>query len=341
MLLTFIRQHQCLFTFVCIIETDHYLIATDEAGYGPKLGPLVVVGSLWKVSTKTADPFAVLRQIKFVAGRKIAVGDSKKIFKPGVVGGLVSLRFVAWTALRCCGYNDPSLRRALESIAAKDIEAIASAPWLANFDDILNLVSDALVCDELASTWSQGYERLVDVRSRILTAKQFNAACNVAYNKSDLLSATTLGIVDELVGLLHARDQSTRQFIDVFCDRHGGRRFYAAVLQHTFADSLLTVESETATESVYRLTSEGRVMRVRFTVKGDSFAPVALSSMIAKFLRECAMRSLNEYFSAKIPSPSPLRPSAGYPVDADRFLAEIAEVIRREKIKISDLVRSR
>ena len=39
-----------------------YLIGTDEAGYGPNLGPLVVSATVWRVdSVKHTDLFSRLR----------------------------------------------------------------------------------------------------------------------------------------------------------------------------------------------------------------------------------------------------------------------------------------
>ncbi len=156
-------------------------------------------------------------------------------------------------------------------------------------------------------------------------------------NKADLLSQLTLGLVHSLVDS-HGREQPN---MTVYCDRHGGRRYYASVLQHVFPDARMQVMSETKRCSRYQLqTSESRI-DVAFTVKGDTFTPVALSSMHAKYLRERFMQSFNAYFAARHRGSRTLKPTAGYPVDADRFLVDIDSILRHEQIDAERLIRSR
>ena len=117
------------------------------------------------------------------------------------------------------------------------------------------------------------------------------------------------------------------------------------MIQHCFPDALVQVNREEKYESEYRLAgvagSNGTIgpTSIRFTVKGDSFTPVALSSMHAKYVREQLMKSLNQYFLER--ASAELRPTAGYPVDADRFLADIASILQKEGIDRERLVRSR
>ena len=60
---------------------------------------------------------------------------------------------------------------------------------------------------------------------------------------------------------------------------------------------------------------------------------MALAWMASKYLRELAMRALNEYWCRRVPG---LQPTAGYPHDARRFRTDIAETQRR--LKIADRV---
>lgn len=173
--------------------------------------------------------------------------------------------------------------------------------------------------------------------ARVITAQRFNAICRTGSNKADLLSESTLGLVRGLIDL-HGADDSS---ISVFCDRHGGRKFYGGVLQHLFPDARLHVAKEEKQQSEYRLTRANQQIDVCFTVKGDSFTPVALSSMHAKYLRERFMESFNEYFQVRHKADVGLTPTAGYPVDADRFLIDVASTLERESIPRQSLVRSR
>ncbi len=72
---------------------------------------------------------------------------------------------------------------------------------------------------------------------------------------------------------------------------------------------------------------------VRFAAGGEAFLPAALASMASKYLRELAMRALNDYWGGHVER---LRPTAGYPVDARRFKAQIAE--RQAQLGIADRV---
>jgi hypothetical protein len=244
-----------------------------------------------------------------------------------------------------CGCTEIHLRDCLATIASRDFQAIIDTPWLDELDDVWGVENDLEFSAAANKVWTTSPARLVAVRVRMIPPKQFNEACETGFNKSDLLSSSTLGLVADLVEVARKLTPKTSRNISVYCDRHGGRRFYGGVLQHTFADSALHVESETAQQSIYRLERESKQlserMQVRFTVKGDSFLPVSLSSMIAKFLRECSMRSFNAYFANRPKAPAGLRPTAGYPVDADRFLLDIEPIIASENIDQKSLIRSR
>ena len=169
----------------------------------------------------------------------------------------------------------------------------------------------------------------------MITAQSFNAACDKGYNKADLLSESTLGLVRSLL------ERHTEEQVAVFCDRHGGRRYYGGVLQHTFPDIPVQVTSEEKGMSRYCLSGAKRSIDVRFTVKGDSFTPVAMSSLHAKYLRERMMGSFNSFFQKLHDGKEPIVPTAGYPVDADRFLVDVEPILKREKIDREQLIRSR
>ena len=62
-------------------------------------------------------------------------------------------------------------------------------------------------------------------------------------------------------------------------------------------------------------------MEIAFQAKGESHMPTALASMASKYLRELAMHGFNDFWGRHVAG---LRPTAGYPVDALRFKAEIA-----------------
>jgi hypothetical protein len=64
-------------------------------------------------------------------------------------------------------------------------------------------------------------------------------------------------------------------------------------------------------------------VEVRFHTKAESHLPAALASMASKYLRELAMEALNGFWCRRVDG---LHRTAGYPLDAKRFKAEIAAV---------------
>jgi hypothetical protein len=87
-------------------------------------------------------------------------------------------------------------------------------------------------------------------------------------------------------------------------------------------------------------------IRWRFTIMGDRLPPVAMSTIVAKATRERLMGHFNAYFRALRAIESggrgpELRPTAGYAVDADRFLAETESLRRAHSIADERLIRSR
>ena len=374
-----------------------HLIAVDEAGYGPKLGPLVIAATQWRCrsgqpshacvpcdelprATEQLDLWAERLETEFDALKQpvdvndltIRVDDSKRVFqsrssKPshqGYYGPLETLHRIVSVAHYLAGRKEPRLSDRLASLIPKDYQAVIETPWLAALPDA-STVPDGLP-NRFASRrhtsvarqqWGHSPWQLKDVRARMITASNFNAFCgdqgdssavgalSKAGNKSDLLSESSLGLVADIIGEI----RSNRQIVaHVFCDRHGGRRYYAGVIQQAFPGSMVEVIEETSRRSVYHMQFGKLVARLHFTVKGDRFAPVALSSLHAKYLREVAMGAFNHFFQNQLAKLSSrqntemvFKPTAGYPVDAGRFLNLIRPVLDWLKIEEEAIVRCR
>ena len=357
-----------------------WLIAIDEAGYGPKLGPLVVAATLWRRddaaldaamqdrSIDAADPdaFIPIAGPVCVQSTAIRVDDSKQIFRSrasGKSGGsLAMLQRIVSVSHHACGRTEPDLACRIATLIPDDFARIADVPWLASLTDsrrIRSIVESAWTprseCDEAIAHWSRSPWQLIDVAARMIDAGCFNQFCGAASgaNKSDLLGETSIALAANLLRTLDDRQppvrSPTNEPVQIYFDRHGGRRYYAAPLQPHFGKTPVQVISESARQSVYETRWSGRTVRMHFSVKGDRFIPVALSSLHAKYLREVAMASLNDYFRERCQAvaskgdqcDSSFVPTAGYPTDADRFLNEIAAAIRAERISLGDLVRCR
>lgn len=315
------------------------LIATDEAGYGPKLGPLVVAATVWQVPHETRDEnrlaqwFHPLGQSHRCGPINVRVDDSKSVYQRSA--GLSGLHAVVSASHHWCNRFEPELSRLLPVLTPRDVSDIAGTPWLSSLSTERFVA--AAETEDLLGHWRKTGIQLIDVRCRVITARRFNDLCAKGSNKADLLSQATLTLAKDMVNL-HAPQHPV---ISVYCDRHGGRRYYGGVLQHTFPEQMLQVGHESKVQSLYQLHDHSKTLTIQFNVKGDSFTPVALASMHAKYLRERFMDSLNHFFAVRHRGNVALKPTAGYPVDADRYLRDIASILQRENIELGSLVRSR
>ena len=113
----------------------------------------------------------------------------------------------------------------------------------------------------------------------------------------------------------------------VLCDKHGGRNRYAAVLSALTPDGFVATQREGREQSVYRVgTAE-----FRFEVRAERHLPVAVASMVSKYVREVSMAAFNAYWQRHQPD---LRPTKGYPQDAARFRDEIAAT--QQRLQLAD-----
>lgn len=297
------------------------VVGTDEAGYGPNLGPLVVAATLWEMDGAPADAEAIL------ATAAAAVGDpwrdSKQVYRGG--SGWAALEHGALAALAITAGTAPIDWRSLVTAVGETawpgvpperdaLEALA-LPQAAPADEI------AAQAGAIAAGLAGHGVRLAGVRCRVMHPGEFNRLLDAGLNKSDILSRTTLGLA---AGMLPG---GPRGPVVIWCDRHGGRRRYAALVAGHFESATLRVLDETAARSCYELPAAG--CRIEFTVGGEGRMPVALASMAAKYVRELSMLAFNAHWGARIPG---LRETAGYPVDAARWRRDAEAAGRRSAI---------
>ena len=303
-----------------------YLIGTDEAGYGPNLGPLVISLSVWWVED---DPWRVdlaerLSEV-IVAGpppsrddRRVAIADSKQLYGGG--RGLDVLERGVLGALSVSGRRAGSWRELWSALGADEQLDREQLPWYRDFDLPLPSALGADLLEETAAELGDGLRRqnvrLETIRSVAVFPGRFNDLVAQHGNKATALSRVTLALIDEVLRPL------PEEPILICCDKHGGRKRYGPLLQQQFPEYLVEVLDERPRESVYRWGPQERRVQAHFKAGGESFLPAALASMTSKYLREMAMRALNHFWCAQVDG---LRPTAGYPLDAKRFKAEIAD----------------
>ncbi len=174
---------------------------------------------------------------------------------------------------------------------------------------------------------------LVDLRVRVMMPCEFNRTIARVANKATLLSHVTLGLLAELLRR-HEREHEPA-FIEA--DKHGGRDSYAGLLQQHWPDATVVTHHESRAQSRYNM-DNGAARTIHFSARGESSLATASASLAAKSIRELAMHGFNRFWRTHQPD---LRPTAGYSVDAGRFLEETAEL--RELLGVADelLIRCR
>jgi ribonuclease HII len=314
-----------------------YLIGTDEAGYGPNLGPLVITGTVWHVPDEVATG-DLYEWLDGVVSRKIsrksdasyiAIADSKALYKPG--GGLAALEYGVLSTLAAARINMANWCEAWQTLAPHSWPWMAAIPWYGTFDPEVPVDADPEQVRNLSERFRRRIGeigvRLVTVRSVAVFPEKFNELVDQLGSKGAVLSGLTIDLVKQLLAPLG--DEA----ILVQCDKHGGRNKYGRLLQNAFPDYLVEVRGEGRARSVYRWGPPNRRVETRFVAKGESFLPAALASMVSKYLRELAMMAFNEFWKERVPG---LKPTAGYPADARRFRADIAAC--QSQLQIADRV---
>lgn len=316
------------------------LIGVDEAGYGPNLGPLVVAATRWEAPEEllTGDRLQTAVESAIAAApvrddpQRVAIADSKLLYSPG--GGLGELERGVLAALRLLDKQADRWRGIWTAVAPDSTEELQKAPWRCDYDESLPIDAASASIENAARVMAAQLDasqlRLVDVKASVIFPAEFNRLIEQHGNKATALSVTSLCLVQSLLG-------ETNDRVLVHCDKHGGRKRYGPLLQSIFPDLLFMTKKETANESVYAAGANA-AMRFRFIAKGDHFLPAALASMFAKYLRELAMRAFNRFWILHAPG---TKPTAGYPLDAKRFKADIAEAQKKLNIDDADLWRSR
>jgi hypothetical protein len=315
-----------------------YLIGTDEAGYGPNLGPLVISATVWEAPDGVggADLFGRLGHViaespAAVSGNGgpcVAMADSKRLYSPDK--GLQHLERGLWAALGLLNHRPQTWRDVWRVLAPEAFDGpMPSAPWYAGYDEPAPLCcrSEEMepVVDAVRVGLAAAGVRLVAVQSRAIFEEEFNQLVEQHGSKGAALSHQTLALAARLIAPLPC------EAISVICDKHGGRNRYGPLLATHFPEWLIETYGEGRARSLYRFGPAERRVDVCFRTQAESCLPAALASMASKYLRELAMRALNNFWRGCVPD---LRPTAGYPEDARRFRAEVAEM--QAKLCIAD-----
>lgn len=379
-------------------------IGTDEAGYGPNLGPLVVTATSWTAPAdlNCADLWSHLSDVLTNApvrnDPRLFVADSKQVYSPS--NGLVDLETAVLSLL---GTIHPvpatTMKLGLQVVGKQFREQCLQDPTLQAMSTTLPV---AAFPDEIAefrqslkAVFQSTGIQLRQVRSRVVFPGEFNSLIHRAGSKGVVLSNSTLQLIHELCPsefrtarqsdeprhrqqslfsmaqddevptateragarqatvtkrasvqgpagqnaadggasyTLVSRQESLTdaemygdvpiESVHVYCDKHGGRNRYDALISEHFDDQFVFRCEEGAAISRYRL---GRT-EFCFRTRAEEFLPVAVASMVSKYLRETLMEDFNLFWRGHLPD---LKPTKGYPLDARRFRDAIQETADR------------
>jgi ribonuclease HII len=324
-------------------------IGLDEAGYGPTLGPLTIGLTAWKVPSAVPpedlyerlagivtaqaprNVLALASSRGRIAAPVLWIADSKVIYQPGRLKPLeevvlLCLALAQGTAVQNCRELCTALLHAEipPAAAAWDWEHALQLPLAAEAIDLC-------CAKRLREAISQREAELLAFRVRPLFPAEYNAALAThAGNKSLVLFHAGMEVVRDLL------QAYPDELVWIDADKQGGRDRYAALLQQVFCDDWIEVLQESHRESMYRWGKPAARRWLRIRVRGEQSLPVAAASLAAKYVREVSLHCLNKFWSAEVRD---LRPTAGYPLDAARFIQQIRKRQKRLKIHDAEFIR--
>jgi len=321
------------------------VVGIDEAGYGPLLGPLVVGATVWQVSHVGARPgegldfWHALRDAvcrKPVRGdSRLPVDDSKAVYdrKRGISTlERTVLAFAAAAGLRC-----ETVAGFLDALGSPVTAGASAPPWYQDLAQPLPLDPRRSGYQTAAARLARGMDsaglRCVALLAQVVTEADYNARVLRTRNKAAVLLEQVLRLIQRATAACGDQD------VCMHVDRLGGRQNYRALLLAAFPERHLHIEQSDETCSRYRLASQRSDWWIDFTVDADRrYLPVALASMVAKYVRELLMRQFNVFWRGLRPD---LEPTAGYYRDALRFLKDIRPVLPRSGLRPEQFVRQR
>ncbi len=318
----------------------------DEAGYGPMFGPFVVSRCVFAIKgaeggVEPPDLWEVLDGCVCRKGRdkrrRVAVGDSKKLYTPKV--GLAHLERAVLTFGELVGVEAGNLEGLLAKTAHDEESKVADQLWYNDEEGgpaLPSCMTEAelgIAKAVLEREMKAAEVKVMDIKSAVVYEDRFNALVAATRSKA----RCTWTFVSQHIYEVWSKFGKYHPWMVI--DRQGGRKVYHQLLQLMFPDGKIRLLDESDDCSRYRIEEGMRVMTISFETKSDDrHLPVALASMTAKYTRELLMRRFNRFFEGHDPG---LKPTAGYVQDGRRFLKDITPIINRLGIEESRLVRSR
>ena len=235
-------------------------IGTDEAGYGPLLGPLVVAGAVFDGRPR----------------RRAEIDDSKVVYARG---GRDALAAALGPYLRARGPVRLSALLEAHSVRGDPRDAYA---WYGDVEDPVPAPGAA----------PRGFRRLL---VNPVCEREFNAGCGEWGGKAGVLFRETCRVVRSALAAFPEGDADV-----VCDKHGGRNRYAALLMAEFRPASLITERETAARSSYrMQLGGRSVRIRFVRRADGSDGA-VALASMAAKYVRELFMQGFNEFFRARL-----------------------------------------
>jgi hypothetical protein len=170
--------------------------------------------------------------------------------------------------------------------------------------------------------------RLRAIQSDVVSPRRWNRENRRTENKATSLSRLHLQL------LRRCWNPDDAGPTVVIADKHGGRNYYGDLLVDCLDGRMVVCRGESRASSIYRVGPT----EIRFEAKAERHFPVAVASMVSKYVRELTMELFNRFWRTHLPE---LKPTHGYPSDSHRFRRDVAEVQARLAIADEVLWRER
>ena len=305
-----------------------WVVGIDEAGYGPNLGPLVQAVVGFYLTADDPNGWETLhrsvRRVGEPRDDRLLIDDSKKVLHS--IHGFTEMERTIRSTVPF-----QNVGQLISEWNPTELENTIKGEYWYDPDMPLPISQNATT---VPMYWpehpvlSQGAG--ITLYHNTTSARRFNDILKIHNNKAAV-------IIDRLISMIRtslksghfpiANNPSRLEPMIVTCDKLGGRNFYGPILQEAFPDGWPVAVVEGAAESRYRIMNVGRDITVSFKPRADGEnVCVALASMLAKYVREVCMKQFNAFWAKHVPG---IQPTAGYPVDAKRFYAEIRPAMEK------------
>ncbi len=331
------------------------LLGIDEAGYGPLIGPLSVGAAAFRIASWTEGSpapdlwklleAAICKESRDARSR-IPVADSKKLKLANSVTTrhpLVHLERAVLTFHRHVPGTTPTIPETDLALFEFLGVVLDDRPWYRGDPLPIPVGSSAaslsIGANLLGAALEQATVEPLALWCRTIGETRFNTIVGETGSKAE---ATALAIGEYLRLAFEKWGSGEQGELRIVCDRQGGRTNYASMLARECRSGSDSSSRWTASVKVieesdrcsrYEVHDRARRMFVTFMPEAESaHLPVALASMIAKLIRELYMARFNRYWCARARESAAfeLKPTAGYRLDAARWLEDAKSILTPE-----------